>query len=133
MEDGFQSLTLCGPPRSLTATVVGVVPFKFVCQTGAPAGLTNMTPLVAQNLWANGSLPLSLFDGNQADLATTIYAIGRNADSGTRQTAFAETAIGVQTQVTQYEPTNSSRRHRRADGWLHAQRRTHHRSGALPA
>src|SRR5262249_40280534 len=37
-----------------------------------------------------------------------VYAIGRDADSGTRLTAFAETGIGVFSGVTQWQPTNAS-------------------------
>jgi hypothetical protein len=113
MSDGFQA-TSQYPSPVLQAQTVGVVTFKFLKNVGAPTSLTNMTPLLAQALWNNGSLPLSLFSGNSNDVNTTIYAIGRDPDSGTRKTAFLET--GVQTFVSaltpaivlQYEPTNAS-------------------------
>ena len=92
MSDGFQ-FTSQYPSPVLTAQTVGVVPFKFLRNAGAPADLTNMTPLLAQALWPGGSLPLSLFSGSSNDMDTIIYAIGRNPDSGTRKTAFLETSI----------------------------------------
>jgi hypothetical protein len=76
---------------------VGVVPFKFY---GAPATtLTNVTAQQCRALYENngGSLPLSFFTGNSADLTTTVVATGRDNDSGTRATLFAETGIGSRT------------------------------------
>ena len=113
MSDGFQA-TSQYPTPVLAAQTVGVVTFKFLRNAGAPASLTNMTPLLAQALWANGSLPLSMFTGNTNDATNLVYAIGRDPDSGTRKTAFLET--GIQTFVSsltpnlvlQYEPLNGS-------------------------
>jgi len=113
MSDGFQA-TSQYPSPVLQAQTVGAVTFKFLKNFGAPADLTNMTPLLAQALWANGQLPLSLFSGNPSDSNTIVYAIGRDPDSGTRKTAFLET--GVQTFVSaltpaivlQFQPTNAS-------------------------
>jgi hypothetical protein len=113
MSDGFQ-FTSQYPSPVLTAQTVGVVPFKFLRNAGAPADLTNMTPLLAQALWPGGSLPLSLFSGSSNDMDTIIYAIGRNPDSGTRKTAFLETSIQTfissltPVVVLQYEPTNAN-------------------------
>ncbi len=101
MSDGFQSSTPY-PSPALIETTVGVVPFMFVRSAGAPAGLTNITPQLAQNLWLNGTNSLALFTGSSSDQGTIVYATGRNADSGTRLTAFAETGVGVFTSVVQY-------------------------------
>ena len=76
---------------------VGVVPFKFY---GAPGTtLTNVTSQQAKALYSanNGTLPLSFFTGNTADATTTVVATGRDPDSGTRATLFAETGIGTRT------------------------------------
>jgi hypothetical protein len=113
MSDGFQ-FTSQYPSPVLAAQTVGIVPFNFICNPTAPATLTNLTPLLAQALWENGSLPLSMFSGDTNDANTIVYALGRDPDSGTRKTAFLET--GVQTFVNsltpaivlQYEPTNAS-------------------------
>jgi hypothetical protein len=116
MDDGIQATTPLPNTSSPVLTVqnVGAVTFKFIKNVGAPAGLTNMTPLMAQALWANGSLPLSMWTGNTNDASTIVYATGRDPDSGTRKVTFLET--GIQNYVTgvtpstvlQYEPTNAS-------------------------
>ena len=120
MNDGFQYDSQY-PLPALTETSVGAVSFTFVkneaglTNTHAAAGLTNMTPLLAQALWENGYLPLSMWTGNTNDLNTLVYAIGRDPDSGTRKTAFLETGIQtfisappVYSDVIQYAPTNGS-------------------------
>jgi hypothetical protein len=80
----------------------------FVRSAGAPAGLTNMTPQLAQALWRAGNISLALFTGSHGDEATQVYATGRDPDSGTRLTALAETGVGVFNSVSQLVPTNSS-------------------------
>src|SRR5271157_1548875 len=112
MADGFQATSQYPSPQ-LKQQVVGVVSFKFLKNAGAPAGLTNLTPLLAQALWNNGSLPLSMFTGNTNDASTIVYAIGRDPDSGTRKTALLETGVQsyisslTPTIVLQYEPLNA--------------------------
>jgi hypothetical protein len=87
-----------------TGQVVGVVQFEFVASNSAPAGLTNITPQNARDLWANGHMALSLFTGASGDETFTVYAAGRDIDSGTRLTALAETGLGGLANVKQYEP-----------------------------
>ncbi len=112
MADGWQN-TSQYPTPILTAQTVGAVSFKFLKNKGAPAGLTNMTPLQAQALWNHGSLPLSMWTGNSSDSNTLVYALGRDPDSGTRKTAFLEAGIQTfvssltPTIVVQYAPTNA--------------------------
>jgi hypothetical protein len=62
-----------------------------------------MTPQLARALFTLGKLPLSLWSGNAADETTFVYATGRDPDSGTRGTAFAEGGIGVSAAVQQYD------------------------------
>ncbi len=107
MSDGVQQTTWF-PTPVLNAQSVGAVPFRWIRNSGSPSTLTNVTPLLAQALWLNGSLPLALFTGNSADSNTLVYALGRDQDSGTRKTAFSESAIGVFTGVLQYAPTNAA-------------------------
>lgn len=107
MDDGVQANTPF-PTPVLAAQNVGAVCFRWVASPGSPAGLTNLTPLLAQALWLNGQLPLALFSGSPSDTNTIIYALGRDADSGTRKTAFSESGVGPFTAVLQYQPTNSS-------------------------
>jgi hypothetical protein len=114
MNDGYQ-YDSSYPTPALTEITVGVVDFKFVKNHGAPSSITNITPLLAQALWKNGYLPLSMWSGNTSDSNTFVYATGRDPDSGTRKTAFLETGIQIfdsipptPAQVIQWEPTNSS-------------------------
>ncbi len=96
---------------------LGVVPFKWVASVGAPAGLTNITDNQAQSLFHKGTLSLGVLTGNAADensaangaSGTTLYATGRDPDSGTRVTAFADAGIGAQAiNVRQTQPRNAA-------------------------
>ncbi len=82
--------------------VVGVVTFQWVRSKTTPTSVANMTPQLARALFSLGSLPLSFWTGNAADTAL-VYATGRDADSGTRVTAFAESGVGVNSSVQQYD------------------------------
>lgn len=84
--------------------IVGVVQFKFVASNSAPAGLTNITSQNARDLFSTGKMGLSLFTGVTTDETFTIYATGRDFDSGTRLTALAEIGLGAQATVKQYQP-----------------------------
>jgi hypothetical protein len=108
MSDGFQSSSPFTSPVLLDH-IVGIVPFKWVRNNGSPVTLNNITPQLAIALYTgSGSLPLALFTGLNSDETTNVYALGRNPDSGTRLTAFAETGIGVINIVHQYYPLNGS-------------------------
>ena len=72
-----------------------------------PCPISNISPQSAQALYSNGTAKLALFTGNPAD-TQLVYACGRDPDSGTRLTAFAETGIGVTSTVTQYLPVIAS-------------------------
>ena len=96
-----QSVTTPGLP---SGQLVGVVQFKFIASPSTPASLTNMTSQNAKDLFATGHMGLSLFTGNTADRTFTVYATGRDFDSGTRLTALAETGLGAQATVKQYQP-----------------------------
>jgi hypothetical protein len=79
-----------------------------VASKGAPAGLSNINPQLAQAVFGAGSAALSLFTGLQADEGMKVFATGRDPDSGTRLTTFAEAGVGVNAVVVQYQPTVSS-------------------------
>ena len=91
---------------------VGVVVFKFIAaKTGAggpPAGLTNMTSQLARALFGSGQMALSLFTGNHADETFTVFATGRDPDSGTRLICMAEPGLGAQTTVKHYQPQDAA-------------------------
>jgi hypothetical protein len=116
MSDSFQSSSaFFGLYRGVTYPTltespnspVGVVPFKWLANKGAPAALSNLTTQQAKALFGAGKLPLAFFTGNSADETTTIVATGRDPDSGTRLTAFAEGGLGALASVKQYQPRDS--------------------------
>jgi hypothetical protein len=94
MSDSFQSSTPFTSP-ALHDTVVGVVPFVWANNAGAPTTLGNMTNQLAKVVLNNPGISLSLATGNAADAGTILYATGRNNDSGTRLDAFAESGFGI--------------------------------------
>lgn len=120
--DVFQSSTSFKSPALTPAVtggtapsgVVGVVPFVWVANN--PGGLvssnsiTNVNSQQANQLLAGG-LALAQFTGVDSDNATLILPVGRNADSGTRFTTFAETGFNVvgatAVQPQQYAVTQS--------------------------
>jgi hypothetical protein len=93
-----------------TGNIVGIVPFKFVASDDAPTGVKNMTSQIARALFSVGKVPLSMWTGNVANHGTHAFAIGRDIDSGTRLTAFAETGLGALAVAKQYEPQKNGAR-----------------------
>ena len=85
---------------------VGVVVFKWCASSNAT--ITNMTSQMARLLYSSGIAPLALFTGANADESKPVVALGRNPDSGTRLTTFAEVGAGALTGVQQYQPQDST-------------------------
>jgi len=87
--------------------IAGVVTFTWATSPGA--GITNVTSQQARQLLINGGLPKVVFTGNTSDSNSFVWDIGRNIDSGTRLSTFAETGLGVLSPVKQYtvNATNS--------------------------
>ena len=107
--DVFQTSTEFTANTLIDEINVAVLPFRFVKNDGANPALTNITPPLVRQLYGSlGELPLALFTGNPANQTTLVYASGRDALSGTRITAFAETGLGVFTGVNQYTGTVNS-------------------------
>ena len=115
-------------PGLPTGQIVGVVQFKWTAGRGIPAGLTNMTAQQARDLYNSGKAALAIWTGLSTDHGTSVYAIGRDFDSGTRLTTFAETGIGAKAVVEQvlpirrFEQRHQHRRwhdrpHRTDPGW----------------
>jgi hypothetical protein len=104
--------------NSYSDGIVGVVTFAWVASNhgniGSSGTITNITNQQAQALYTvsklgqGGSLPLGFFTGNSADNTYNVYPIGRNPDSGTRLSTFAETGLGAVTTVTQFQPQDSA-------------------------
>ncbi len=114
MSDTFQAATLYRTPVLQGAVIpgappeiVGVVPFVWMRTPSAAANvsaLNNMTPALANLLYGNGTLPLAMWSGLASDESFLVYAAGRDPDSGTRLTTFAETGLGANATVRQYHP-----------------------------
>ena len=102
----YATLTESPGTSSGHGSPVGLVVFKFCASAGAP--FTNITSQEARALYAAGKLPLALFTGNNADETKPVVALGRNPDSGTRLTTFAETGLGALRTVKQYQPQDST-------------------------
>ena len=111
MSDTYQASTDYNV-TALTDTAVGVVTFAWtkgklpagadVALTDAYARLTNITSAQAVSLLSNGDLPLSMLTGNPLDQAYRVVLTGRNNDSGTRLTAFADSGFGISSPPVQY-------------------------------
>lgn len=116
MADSFQASTQFygSGYNTLTSTAVGIVPFVWVKGSSSDpaiqaslANVTNITPLLAR-LVLSGGAPLSMFTGNPVDSSVTVYAMGRDEDSGTRLVTYAEANFGVFGSPVQYQATVTS-------------------------
>jgi len=99
---------------------VGVVPFVWVRNAGAPTTLSNMTNQLASAVLTQGNIPLYQFT-NVATDTIPVFVTGRNNDSGTRLDAFAEPGFGIATSPQQVDPTNplpSTFDHIAAGAWV---------------
>jgi len=99
-------------------SIVGIVTFKWMASKNFPRGTGvatattlpssyNVTPSFIKQLFSTGAAPLSFLSGNSADQHVEIFATGRNPDSGTRITTFADGLYGLTNVVKQYHPTVS--------------------------
>ena len=101
--DVFQTSTEFTTNTLASEVQVAVLPFVFMKNDGAPAGLTNMTPSLFRALYSGlGELRLSMFTGLEADDSHTVYAGGRNNESGTRITSLANCYYPLTLDVNQY-------------------------------
>jgi hypothetical protein len=85
---------------------LGVVPFKWCANK--TSSVTAVTSQLLRQLYSAGKVPLALFTGNSADHTKPVLALGRDPDSGTRLTAFADSGIGSLATVTQFQPQDST-------------------------
>jgi len=118
--DTFQTSTIYTSPKLIGATIthadtttsketVGVVPFCWVRGAAVDASATAISNISNQQiniLFGAGQLPASLFTGASADAGSTVYAFGRDPESGTRLTAFAESGLGANATVIQNLPAD---------------------------
>lgn len=117
LSDTYQSSTDYNV-NGLADDIVGAVTFAWTkgvnnntgnsAFTAAYARLTNITTQQAQALLNNGDVPLSMLTGVAADSAYRVVLTGRNNDSGTRLTTFAESGFGITTPPVQYSVNAST-------------------------
>lgn len=91
----------------LTDNKVAICTFKWIASKNFPAGLS-VDPQFLQYLFTAGKAPLSMLTGLTTDEHAVIFATGRDPDSGTRITAFADSGVGISTPVLQYKPVITS-------------------------
>jgi hypothetical protein len=106
--NGVTYASLTESPGSVAGhgSPVGIVPFKWCANNGAT--ITSVTSQMLRTLYSAGKIPLALFTGASADETKPVIALGRNPDSGTRLTAFAESGIGALATVRQFQPQDSA-------------------------
>lgn len=107
MSDVFQASTAYTTP-TLSDNNAFVLEFMFITNPGGnTAGITNMTPQLMNKLYKEPSgIPLSYITGNAAD-TDLVFGTGRDAGSGTRITALAETGYGVSNAVQNWRLKDS--------------------------
>lgn len=88
---------------------VGVVPYVWLANQGAPAALANMTPQLVENLYSKGGLPLSFFTAEPADRSARVFPLGMPPFAGARVTAMIQSNLEVGRSVMQYQPVVSGR------------------------
>lgn len=89
---------------TLTGVKVGVVPFSFFVNKGAPISNVNVQNFT--QIAGAGEARLNLFTGNLADTNSKVWLTGRDPFSGTRVTTLVIGKHGYNTPVVQYQPTN---------------------------
>lgn len=115
MSDSFQASSIAygSGYATLVDNIVGVVTFVWTkgksndtTVSASLANVDNITPLQAKLLLAAG-LPMSMLTGDSADSDVYVYPMGRDEDSGTRLSEFAEAGFGVFNSPIQYQPTTA--------------------------
>jgi hypothetical protein len=83
---------------------VGVQAFSFMAdQSFTNTGVTSINANAAKVLFQQGHIPLSLISGKASDSNNTVWLTGRDADSGTRITAFNEVGYGALNTTTNHK------------------------------
>jgi hypothetical protein len=95
------------PDISAYDTVVGIIPFVFAGNAAATNKFNNVTGQNFRDLAPSGRIRARFLNGVTND-NTVVYLTGRNNDSGTRVTTFAETAFGISTPCQQYNSVSGT-------------------------
>lgn len=90
-------------------TILAAEGYVWIVNTNWPTSHgTNITTSQIRDLYAAGAVPLAYITGNNADTNSSVFAVGRNIDGGTRTVVFNESGVGVVTPVVQYQITSSN-------------------------
>jgi hypothetical protein len=89
---------------TLNRVAVGVVPFSFFVNKGAPISNVNIQNFT--QIAGSGEARLNLFTGNQADTNSKVWLTGRDPFSGSRVVTLVIGKHGYNTPVVQYMATN---------------------------
>jgi hypothetical protein len=90
-------------------TIVAGQGFVFIGNTNWPTSHgTNVTGDNIRSLYANGAFSLANITGNTNDQTSSVFAVGRNIDGGTRTQGFAVTGVGAKAVVNQYQVLGSN-------------------------
>lgn len=99
--DVKQAATIYQTNALAEQTDMYVLPFRWL-RSADLTGVTNITSQQARAHYTGlGDVPKSLYTGLASDTAR-VYAVGRDSDSGTRITAFAEIGAGAFATVSQW-------------------------------
>jgi hypothetical protein len=92
---------------TLTGYTVGVVPFSFWVNKGAPISDINVANF--KQLAGQGEAPLHIFTGNASDSNSKVWLTGRDPFSGSRVSALVIGNHGYNTPVIQWQPIVATR------------------------
>jgi|GEM_PF-5235770 len=87
-------------PSGTNDIKIAVEAYAFVTSTNW--SITNITTAAAKSLWQAPGLPASVISGIPADTNNSVFAVGRNIDSGARVIFLAETGLGTKATISQY-------------------------------
>lgn len=99
----FQATTIF-PTPALSDTIVGVAPYVWVKNAGAPSTLTNITACAARSLFTQGYFWMNQLSGIDTDDTTPVLLIGRDEGASSRECLLDEIGLGAQQDViNQYQ------------------------------
>jgi hypothetical protein len=81
---------------------IAVEPYVWAASADANGKVGNVTPYIVNDIFVNGTEPLSFFDGVATDAGVNVYLIGRTNDAGTRISAEQVVGFDPGQQVNQY-------------------------------
>ncbi|XHR29299.1 MAG: hypothetical protein ACFUZC_01800 [Chthoniobacteraceae bacterium] len=97
----WTSSTITEAKGGSTYNGIGICPFKWLI-SGVTSGVTNISTQNVQALYNAGIIDQGQLTAGSSLTGNYVYAFGRDNDSGTRLTAFAEAGLGATFLPSQY-------------------------------